>query len=107
MIQDQPKPQWTALPRAGCRNVEFRVLLASDVLSVAQLRFAEHGTIDEHAAPWDIDVICTSGSGFTSVGADTCPIAAGQAVRWPRDAMHRLWTESAAMETLMVEHRRG
>ncbi len=43
------------------------------------------------------------GSGFTSVGAEAVPITAGQEVRWPEGALHRLWTEDSTMTTLMVE----
>jgi quercetin dioxygenase-like cupin family protein len=103
MIQDQPKPNWATLPRPGCVNVEFRVLLGRESIFIANLRFYQNATIDEHDAPYDIDVICMSRSGFASIGADHFEIEAGQTVLWPRGTMHRLWTESDEMETLMVE----
>jgi quercetin dioxygenase-like cupin family protein len=84
-----------------------RVLLGADGISVANLRFAERATIDAHDAPYEIDVICTAGSGYTSIGPDTFAIASGQTVRWPRGLMHRLWTESTTMETLMIERHGG
>jgi len=103
VLGDQPRPDWAPLPRPGCENVLFRVLLGTDGLFVANLRFAAHATIDEHSAPWDVDVICLSGSGFTSVGAETYALHEGQTARWPKDRAHRLWTESTEMETLMIE----
>jgi len=103
MIQDQPRPTWSPVPREGTRGVDFRVLLGRDGILVANLRFAADATIDQHSAPHDIDVICIAGCGYTSVGGDVFVIGAGQTVRWPRDIDHRLWTEGEPMETIMVE----
>jgi len=41
---------------------------------------------------------------MTSVGSEKAPLRAGQRVRWPAGAPHRLWTEGHEMLTLMVEH---
>jgi quercetin dioxygenase-like cupin family protein len=68
------------------------------------LRFAPGGTIHEHPADIDIDVVCLEGSGFTSVDGEAAPLAAGQKVRWPAGHPHRLWTEDSPLTTLMVEH---
>lgn len=106
MIDQQPKPHWAVLPRPGCENVKFRLLLNKDGLAVANLRFSENATIDRHDAPFDIDVICLSGTGFTSIDDDTATISAGETVRWPRGKQHCLWTEDAPMETLMVERHK-
>lgn len=103
MIESQPSPEWSLLPREGCRGVKGRVLLGRDGLLIANLQFDAHATIDRHSAPHDIDVICVAGSGFMSVGDDVSPIQAGETVRWPGHVDHCLWTEDAAMETLMVE----
>lgn len=103
MIRTQPKPDWSAVPRAGTTGVQFRVLLGSEGIFVANLRFGTNATIDRHSAPHDVDVICLAGSGFTSVGDEEAPIRAGQTVRWPANVDHCLWTEADTMETLMVE----
>ena len=105
-INPVPRPAWTPLPFEGCRNVEFKALLRLDHLSLATLRFAPGGTIHEHPAGIDIDVICLEGRGMTSVGAEQAPLRAGECVRWPAHVPHRLWTEDSAMVTLMVEHQR-
>ena len=102
MIYRQPKPDWASLPRPDCVNVEFRVLLEIDGIMLANLRFSGNATI-EHDAPHDIDVVCISGSGFTSIGSETFSISAGETVQWPRNTDHRLWTDSSRMKTLMVE----
>ena len=99
----QPRPEWSHLPRQGCENVEARVLLVKDGLVIANLRFAHNATIDRHDAPFDVDVICVSGSGFTSVGEDEFAISAGQTIRWPKHQDHCLWTTDDTMETIMVE----
>ena len=104
MIEKQPKPDWAPLSRPGCEEVQFRVLLEQDGLILANLKFAETGTIDKHDAPFDIDVICISGSGFTSIDDETFPISQGETVRWPKNHQHCLWTLETTMETLMVEH---
>lgn len=103
MVHDQPKPAWAPLPRPGCKNVEFRLLLQSDGLVVANLRFASHATIDEHDAPVDIDVICIDGAGKMSIGNAEFDLRAGQTARWPKNTDHRLWTLDSTMETIMVE----
>ena len=104
MIEPQPRPDWSPVPREGCVGVEGRVLLRNEQTLLANLRFAAHATIDEHSAPYGIDVVCLDGSGFVSVGEETSALRAGETVHWPAGVDHRLWTEQSTMETLMVEH---
>ena len=98
-----PRPEWTAVPPAGCVGVESKLLLRADDLSLAVLRFDAHATIDEHAAPHEIVAVCLEGAGFTSVAGETSALQAGERVIWPPGAPHRLWTEASHMLTLMVE----
>jgi quercetin dioxygenase-like cupin family protein len=98
------RPLWTPLPQEGCINVSARPLLSQSHLHLALLRFEPDATIHEHAAEFDIDVICLEGSGFTSVGEETAPFQVGEKVRWPANINHRLWTTDSSMTTLMVEH---
>ena len=98
-----PRPEWSALPHEGAVGVEGKVLLRSDDVFVAMLRFSEDATIHEHPAPHEIVAICLEGEGFTSVGGERTAIRAGQRVVWPKDVPHRLWTEGSTMTTLMVE----
>jgi quercetin dioxygenase-like cupin family protein len=102
-----PRPSWSPVPHEGCRNVDGKALLKLDHLAVAMLRFGPRGTIHEHAAGWEIDVICLEGQGMTSVDGEPAPIRAGETVRWPANAQHRLWTEGHTMVTLMIEHLDG
>jgi quercetin dioxygenase-like cupin family protein len=84
--------------------VEGKVLLRPPPLVIAMLRFAPGSSISEHQASMDVDVVCLDGAGFVSVGGEGFPFRAGEAIRWPAETMHRLWTETSEMTTLMVEH---
>ena len=98
---------WSPLPEhPDVRGVEFRVLLRSPGLALAQLRFQPEATIHEHSAEFSVDVVCIEGSGFVQVGTRQEPLVAGQTVHWPAGVNHRLWTGKQAMLTLMVEHPR-
>lgn len=103
MIEKQPRPEWSKVPREGTHGVEVRVLLHKDNLAVANLRFGEDATIDRHSAPFHVDVICIDGKGKTSIDDDVFDIEAGETIRWPRGKDHCLWTEDSTMETIMVE----
>lgn len=100
-IRPFPRPDWSPLP--GAVGVEGKVLVRDGSFFIAMLRFRENATIHEHPGERDAIVICIDGSGFTSVGSETAPIAAGQELRWPAGVPHRLWTEGSTMTTLMVE----
>jgi quercetin dioxygenase-like cupin family protein len=103
-IRPFPRPGWDPLPGEGVVGVVGRVLVRDDEFFVAQLRFAEHATIDPHPGDRDTIVVCIEGEGFTSVGGEAAPLREGQQVRWPRGIVHGLWTEGSTMSTLMVEH---
>ena len=79
------------------------MLLNTDGIVVANLRFGEYAEIDEHDALMDINVIVTSGDGFVSIDGNQSQIAAGQSVSWPKSKLHKLWTTSSTMETIMIE----
>jgi quercetin dioxygenase-like cupin family protein len=102
-VEDFARRDWRPLSAPGAKDVEVRVLWNEDRLLLAQLRFAEHANIHEHAGPNDAYVSCLEGSGFTSVGGETEPIEAGRRVFWPQGVVHGLWTEGSRMVTLMCE----
>ena len=105
MIEQMPRPNWAPLNRSGTVGVTGRVLLHRAAIVIANLKFTPNATIDEHAAPFDVDVICLDGEGFVSVGDKSWGFRAGERVVWPAGVNHRLWTQDVAMETLMVERR--
>ena len=80
------------------------MLLRQASLAVVQLRFALDATIDEHAAAWEIDVVCLEGEGTTVIDGVAERIRAGETIRWPAGKLHRLFTEGSTMVSLMVEH---
>ena len=98
-----PRRDWTPVPRPGCVNVDGKVLLVREGLAVATLRFEPEATLDEHAAPYEIDVVCLEGEGFISVEDRINSFAASQWMTWPPGRVHRLWTAEHGMITLMVE----
>ncbi len=106
-MTEEPQPaldsSWRPLPRPGCVNVESRVLLVREGVGLAMLRFEPAGTIDEHAAGHDVDVVCLEGEGYISVEDRVNSFAAGQWMTWPAGRLHRLWTADHGMVTLMVE----
>ena len=103
-IETVPFPDWTPHPHPGCQGAEIKVFLKLDHLVIAMLRIPPNGTIHEHPAPFDADVICVEGRGMTSVGDEQGTLQPGQRIRWPAHVPHRLWTEDSEMITLMVEH---
>lgn len=107
LIERMPRAEWQPLLRHGTAGVTGRVMLNRAGIAVASLSFAPGATIDEHSAPFEIDVVCVAGQGFVSVGDESSPFRAGERVVWPASIDHRLWTTGDAMETLMVERSGG
>jgi quercetin dioxygenase-like cupin family protein len=103
LIESFKHPEWSLVPIEGCVDVEGKVILDSPELVLALLRFGEHGSIPGHAGPTDAIVACLEGEGHTTVGTESAALRAGQRVFWPAGIFHRLWTDGAAMTTLMVE----
>lgn len=103
-VQPFPRAEWQPLPFDGCAEVESQSLPRLGGMGLARLRFSPGGTIHEHAAGFDIDVICLEGEGYTSIAGESAPIRAGEWIRWPASVPHRLWTIDSPMTTLMVEH---
>jgi hypothetical protein len=96
-----PRPGWDPLPDST--GIVGRVLVCEWGFFIAELRFAEHSAITEHAGANDTIVTCIHGEGFTSVAGETMPIREEQQVRWPKGVQHGLWTEGSTMTTLMFE----
>ena len=105
-IRPVPRGEWTPLGAADVTNVDGKVLLVLDNLTVALMRFSPNGSIPERAPPYPTDVVCVSGGGFTEVGGQEGEIREGYSVRWPADTRRRLWTETETMTVLVVEHFR-
>jgi quercetin dioxygenase-like cupin family protein len=106
MTGPQPvrRPTWSALPVEGAVGIDLKVVLEPPPLLIAMLRFSRGAGFPGHAAPFDVDVVCLDGAGFVLVGENSYPFHSGETIRWPANAMHRLWTEADEMTTLMIEH---
>ncbi|MEM9955594.1 MAG: cupin domain-containing protein [Chloroflexota bacterium] len=106
MLKVKPidRQEWLALPQDGCHNVYAQILVTKPSPALVILKFEAHGTIHEHPADYDIDVICLEGEGIVKVGDEVAPIKAGERVRWLAGIPHQLWTSDSTMKTLMVEH---
>ena len=70
-IRPFPRLGWDPLPYDGCVGVVGRVLVRERDFFVAQLRFSEQATVDEHPGENDTIVVCLEGEGFTSVAGET------------------------------------
>ncbi len=105
-IRPVPRGEWTPLGSDGSNNVDGKVLMILDNLTVALMRFGPDGAIPERAAPYPTDVICVEGGGFTEVSGEEAELTSGFSVRWPANATRRLWTETETMTVLVVEHFR-
>ena len=105
-IRPVPRGEWTPLGSEGSLNVDGKVLMILDNLTVALMRFGPDGAIPERSAPYATDVICVEGGGFTEVSGEEGELTAGFSVRWPANATRRLWTETESMTVLVVEHFR-
>ena len=97
---------WTPLGGPGSENVQGKLLLILDDLTVALLLFETDGAIPERSAPYPTDVVCIEGGGFTSVTGEEAELRTGYSVRWPATTPRRLWTETETMTVLMIEHFR-
>ena len=101
-----PRGEWTTLTSPGSRNVDGKILLILDNLTVALMRLDKCGEVPERTAPYPTDVVCLEGGGFTEVDGEEGEITAGFRVRWPANRARRLWTDTETMIVLVVEHFR-
>ena len=56
----------------------------------------------EHAGSEAILCVCVEGQGFVRVGDQTSDLKANEAVVWPAQKMHQVWTEDSAMTILLI-----
>ena len=108
-VTDVPQWEWKPLATRGSHGVMARVLLVTRDLVTVLARFDRHASLNEHASPNPVDVVCLEGSGRASLRVDatghaTDRISEGRRLRWPPDMLHRLWTEDEEMTVLMLEH---
>ena len=103
MIEQTPRLNLEPIRRQGTIVVNGRVLLNRSGIVIASLKFAPGATIAEHSASIEIDVLCLDDQGFVSIDGKSSTFRANGFIVWPAGVNHRLGTENAAMETLLVE----
>lgn len=81
-------------------------LIENSDASVVALFFAPHARMDEHSNPRNTLCLVTRGSGWLRIGGpsgETQPVRAGDAVLWPPEIDHMLWTEDDELDAIVIE----
>ena len=86
--------------RWGCTNLLATPILGDPV--VVEHHYEPGGEMPEHTAREAVLCICTHGHGFVKVGEQTSELLANQAVIWPSNKTHRVWTTDSAMTVLLI-----
>lgn len=74
-------------------------------LQVEAMYFEPHARLDEHSAPFPILFMVTGGRGMLRIGGpsgETREIQSGDAVIWPENQDHMVWTEDDPLEAIVV-----
>ena len=80
-------------------------ILLNRPMIVVAMYLEPHGQMDEHNAPEPILFLVTGGNGFVRVGGptgETAPVSAGMAILWPAGLDHKVWTEDAPLEAILI-----
>jgi len=81
-------------------------ILLNRPTTVTAIYLESYGVIDEHSAPVPILVLITAGQGFVRVGGpdgDTRAVSVGDAVLWPAEIDHTLWTGDETLAAIIIE----
>ncbi len=75
--------------------------------SVVVLYFDPHGEMPTHPAGEPVLFMVLSGSGFVRIGGEsgeTVHMNAGEAVLWPANVLHKVWTEDQPLQALLIHY---
>ena len=81
-------------------------ILLDRPLAVIAMYLEPGARMDEHSAEVPILFLVSGGSGFVRIGGpegETRAIRSGDAVLWPAQLDHMVWTEEAAMQAIVIE----
>lgn len=81
-------------------------ILLNRAMAIVALYLEPHGTMDEHSAEVPIIFMVLRGKGFVRLGGvngETRAVSAGDAILWPADVDHMVWTEDEGLEAIVVE----
>lgn len=70
---------------------------------IAEFALKPHAVMAPHSNPNLSYLIVIEGGGFVQVGDERARVAAGEAVVWPRDVVHSVWTDLTPMRAIVVE----
>jgi quercetin dioxygenase-like cupin family protein len=90
----------------GTIGVEAQTLHADSSGVIAELALAAHAAVAPHSNPNLTYLIVIEGGGWVQVGGERARVSAGEAVVWPPDVPHAVWTELSPMRAIVVEFAR-
>lgn len=71
--------------------------------SITELALGTRALITPHTSPNTAWFVVVSGGGFVQVGDERVRVGAGEAVVWPADVPHGVYTEGTELRALLVE----
>jgi quercetin dioxygenase-like cupin family protein len=88
---------------AGSFGVTGQTIHTDERAVISELAFTTRASIEAHSNPNTAWFIVIEGGGFVGVGDERARVAAGEAVLWPADLIHRAWTDGSHMRAIVVE----
>jgi quercetin dioxygenase-like cupin family protein len=87
----------------GTHGVEGAPIHADSRGVIAELALRPNASIAPHTNPNLTYFVVIEGGGFVQVGEERARVAAGEAVVWPPNVVHGVWTELTPMRAIVVE----
>ena len=81
-------------------------ILIDGSAAVVMLYFEPHAQMDEHSNPRNTLFVALRGQGHMRIGGlagETQAVQAGEAVLWPPNVDHLVWTDEEPLDALVIE----
>jgi quercetin dioxygenase-like cupin family protein len=81
-------------------------ILLNRPMIVVAMYLETHASMDEHSADVPVLFLVTCGQGFVRIGGpngESQTISAGDAVLWPADVDHTVWTEDNELQAIVID----
>jgi len=91
---------------AYAQRVNGLPLLVDVPTAVVAMYFDPHATLEEHSADHPILFLVIGGQGTVRIGGphgETQIVRAGDAVLWPANLDHMVWTDEEPLQTITIE----